>query len=126
MSDKISFGKFVATKRIEAKVSLRSLAEDLKFSAPFWSDVEKDRRTPPAYDKLETISVILHLDEEDRKTMFELAGEHKKKLPEELAQYFYQNDMIAACMRKAMDKPDDVWKKFYEQLDDEEDAPDEL
>jgi len=110
--------------RIGAGISLRSLAKDLDFSAPFWSDVEKDRRTPPAYDKLEMIADILKLNEESRRTMFELAGEHKKKLPEELANYFYQNDMIAACMRKAMDKPDDVWNKFYEQLDKEENTDD--
>ncbi len=41
-----NFGKFISTKRIEKKITLRKMAEMLEVSAPFLTDVEKDRRNP--------------------------------------------------------------------------------
>lgn len=41
-----NFGEFIKIKREEKQITLRKMAELLKCSAPFLSDVEKDRRNP--------------------------------------------------------------------------------
>lgn len=75
MENKYSnFGEFLQKKREEKKVTLRKMADMLGFSAPFLSDVEKDRRNPPEKDKLDMIVNILGLSEEEKDLMFNLAG----------------------------------------------------
>ena len=44
-----NFGEFISRKRVEKKITLRKMAEMLNVSAPFLTDVEKDRRNP--FDK---------------------------------------------------------------------------
>ena len=59
MENKYSnFGEFLQKKREEKKVTLRKMADMLGFSAPFLSDVEKDRRNPPEKDKLDMSKYI--------------------------------------------------------------------
>ena len=60
-----NFGEFVQEKREEKQITLRKFADTIGFSAPFWSDVEKDRRNPPEIDKLHLIARILNLTESE-------------------------------------------------------------
>lgn len=53
-----NFGELLQKKREEKKLTLRKMTDMLGFSAPFLSDVEKDRRNPPEIDKLEMIVSI--------------------------------------------------------------------
>ena len=53
-----NFGAFLQQKREEKRITLRKMAEMLGYSAPFLSDVEKDRRNPPELAKLEQIAKI--------------------------------------------------------------------
>ena len=39
-----NFGEFISKKRVEKKITLRKMADMLGVSAPFLTDVEKDRR----------------------------------------------------------------------------------
>jgi len=73
----ITFGEFLQRKREEKEITLRRMAEKLSFSAPFLSDVEKGRRNPPDLAKLEQIAEILNLSDEDKVTMFDLAGKKR-------------------------------------------------
>ena len=41
-----NFGEFISKKRVEKKITLRKMADMLGVSAPFLTDVEKDRRNP--------------------------------------------------------------------------------
>ena len=41
-----NFGEFISRKRVEKKITLRKMADMLGVSAPFLTDVEKDRRNP--------------------------------------------------------------------------------
>ena len=73
------FGKFIAAKRQEKEISLRKLAELLDVSAPYWSDVERGRRIPPTFEKLEQVAKILHLSDSDKSLMYDLAGKGSKR-----------------------------------------------
>ena len=39
-----NFGEFISKKRVEKKITLRKMADMLGVSAPFLTDVEKDRQ----------------------------------------------------------------------------------
>ena len=47
-----NFGEFISKKRVEKKITLRKMADMLGVSAPFLTDVEKDRRNPFDMEKL--------------------------------------------------------------------------
>ena len=67
-----NFGSFIKAKREEKKITLRKMVDLLDVSAPFLSDVEKDRRNPFGLDKLTLVSKILCLTPEDGELMFNL------------------------------------------------------
>ena len=54
-----NFGEFLQKKREAKQITLRKMAEMLKMSAPYLSDIEKGRRNPPEMDKLDQIAQIL-------------------------------------------------------------------
>lgn len=60
------------------------MAELLKCSAPFLSDVEKDRRNPFDMDKLELLGQILELDSDDYALMLDLAGKKRNSVAPDL------------------------------------------
>ncbi len=58
-----SFGEFIQKRREARQITLRGMAETLKVSAPYLSDIEKGRRNPPEMDKLERMAQVLSLTE---------------------------------------------------------------
>lgn len=113
-----NFGEFLQRKREERKITLRKMAEQLGFSAPFLSDVEKDRRNPPDLNKLEQIASILGLDSEEKQTMFNLAGKKRESVAPDLPDYIMQRDYVAAALRTArdLDAGEEEWLRFVEEL----------
>ena len=113
-----NFGEFLQRKREERKLTLRKMAEQLGFSAPFLSDVEKDRRNPPELNKLEQIANILGLDSEEKQTMFNLAGKKRESVAPDLPDYIMQRDYVAAALRTArdLDAGEEEWLRFVEEL----------
>ena len=57
-----NFGEFISKKRVEKKITLRKMADMLGVSAPFLTDVEKDRRNPFDMEKLTQLAQILNLE----------------------------------------------------------------
>ena len=112
------FGDWITQKRIEKQVSLRKMAEKLNYSAPFWSDVEKAVKMPPEISKLEEIARILDLTEEEKITMFNLAGEVRQTIAPDLPDYIRQRDYVAAALRTARDlnAGEKEWQKFVDDL----------
>lgn len=113
-----NFGEFLQKKREERQITLRKMAEKLGFTAPYLSDIEKDRRNPPDMDKLEQISAILLLSEEDRTLMFDLAGKKRNSVAPDLPEYIMGREYVAAALRTARDLDADEadWLKFVEEL----------
>ncbi len=82
-----NFGDFIAKKREERRITLREMARRLDVSAPFLSDVEKDRRNPFDSDRLEKIAGILELNKQERELMYDLAGKRRNTVAPDLPEY---------------------------------------
>ena len=113
-----NFGAFLQSKREEKKITLRKMADMLGFSAPFLSDVEKDRRNPPELAKLELIAEILGLTYEEQETMYNLAGKKRDSVAPDLPEYIMQRDYVAAALRTArdLDAGEEEWLRFVQEL----------
>jgi transcriptional regulator with XRE-family HTH domain len=114
----LNFGEYVQGKREEKQITLRKLADAIGFSAPFWSDVEKDRRNPPEMEKLELLARILNLSEEEYATMLDLAGKKRNSVAPDLPDYIMERDYVAAALRTArdLDAGESEWMEFVEEL----------
>ena len=114
----LNFGDFLQRKRTEKKITIRKMAEMLGITAPYLNDIEKDRRNPPEMEKLELISQILMLSDEDKTTMFDLAGKKRNSVAPDLPDYIMEHDYVAAALRTArdLDAGEAEWLKFVEEL----------
>ena len=113
-----NFGSFLSSKREEKQITLRKLASMLGVSAPFLSDVEKNRRNPPDLDRLNKIAEILELEPEEKTEMLNLAGKGRNTIAPDLPEYIMERDYVSAALRTArdMDAGEEEWKKFIEDL----------
>ena len=113
-----NFGEFVQEKREEKQITLRKFADTIGFSAPFWSDVEKDRRNPPEIDKLHLIAQTLNLTESENAMMLDLAGKKRNSVAPDLPDYIMERDYVAAALRTArdLDAGEKEWNEFIEEL----------
>lgn len=118
MNTYANFGEFIKTKREEKQITLRKMAELLDCSAPFLSDVEKDRRNPFDMEKLELLSDILRLSPEDNALMYDLAGKKRNSVAPDLPDYIMQRDYVSAALRTArdLDAGEQEWMQFVEDL----------
>ena len=114
----ITFGEFLQRKREEKEITLRRMADKLGFSAPFLSDVEKSRRNPPDLAKLEQIADILSMSDEDKVTMFNLAGKKRDTVAPDLPDYIKSREYVAAALRTArdLDAGEEEWLRFIREL----------
>ena len=88
-----NFGEFISKKRVEKKITLRKMADMLGVSAPFLTDVEKDRRNPFDMEKL-------------------------TQLAPDLPEYIMERDYVSAALRTArdLDAGEEEWNQFVEEL----------
>jgi len=114
----LNFGDFLQKKRMERQITLRKMAELLGFSAPYLTDIEKDRRNPPEMESLEQISKVLNLSEDERAVMFDLAGKKRNAVAPDLPEYIIERDYVAAALRTArdLDASEADWLRFVEEL----------
>lgn len=113
-----NFGDFITQKREKKQITLREMAKRLDVSAPYLSDVEKDRRNPFDLEKLELLARILLLSEDDKTTMLDLAGKKRNEVAPDLPEYIMERDYVSAALRTArdFDATEEEWLKFVEEL----------
>lgn len=113
-----SFGEFLQKKRLENEITLRKMAKLIGITAPYLTDIEKDRRNPPEIQKLDKIAEILSLTEEEKAVMFDLAGKQRNSVAPDLPDYIMKRDYVAAALRTArdLDADEEDWLKFVEEL----------
>lgn len=118
MNANANFGEYIAKKRVEKGITLRKMADMLGCSAPFLSDVERDRRNPFEMDKLERLSQILGLDQEEKATMLDLAGKKRNSVAPDLPDYIMQRGYVSAALRTArdLDAGEKEWMEFVRRL----------
>ena len=114
----MTFGDYIAGKRLAAKITLREMAKRLDVSAPYLSDVEKGRRKPLSMEKMEIYSAVVGLTEEEKKEMLDLAGQDRDQVAPDLPPYIMMNDYVSYALREARDRgaDEDDWLKFVEEL----------
>ena len=113
-----NFGELLAALREEQDFTLRELARQLGVSAPFLSDVEKNRSAPLTKDRLDKVAEILHLNTDEKTAMFDLVGRQRNTVAPDLPDYIMGRDYVAAALRTARDlnAGEAEWLKFVEDL----------
>lgn len=113
-----NFGEFISQKRVEKQITLRKMADMLGVSAPFLTDVEKDRRNPFDMEKLSQLAKVLDLSNEERELMFNLAGKKRNAVAPDLPEYIMERDYVSAALRTArdLDAGEEEWNRFVEEL----------
>ena len=108
------FGTYIKEKRIACGITLRGLASEIGIAPAYMSDIEKGHRYPPDKDKLYAIATTLHLSEDDRDKMFDLAANAKE--------YIMGNEQVRVALRMARDTNagDDLWQKMIEMMEKKE------
>ncbi|MBR2214329.1 MAG: helix-turn-helix transcriptional regulator [Selenomonadaceae bacterium] len=113
-----NFGDFLCSKRLARKITLRQLAAALSCTPVFVSDVEKDRRNPFDMERLQKLTAILKLSDEDRDLMYDLAGKKRQEVAPDIQDYIKDNDYVSAALRTCRDMQvgEDEWEKMIAEL----------
>ena len=114
----ITFGEYLTAKREEKDITLRELARKLEVSAPFLSDVEKNRRAPLTQERLEKLAEVLSLSVEEKAEMYDIVGRQKGSVAPDLPEDIMERDYVSAALRTArdLDAGEAEWAKFVEDL----------
>lgn len=113
-----NFGDFLTQKREEKDVTLREMARLIGISAPFLSDVEKNRRAPLTTERLEKVADVLKLSDFDKVMMYNLAGKQRNQIAPDLPEYIMERDYVSAALRTArdLDAGEEEWQRFIDDL----------
>lgn len=113
-----NFGEFLTTKRLRAHITLREFAKRLGVSAPYITDIEKDRRNPFGAEVLEKAATILGLSDEEKTQMYDLAGERRHEIAPDIPDYIMQRGYVSAALRTArdLDADEEDWQRFVDAL----------
>jgi transcriptional regulator with XRE-family HTH domain len=118
MSERSTFAAYIAGIREDRKFTLRQMADALKVSPAYYSDVEKGRRNPLSLEKLERFAELTAMTEEERRRMYDLAGKDRSEVAPDLPEYIMQRDYVSAALRTARDLGADQkdWEAFVAGL----------
>lgn len=111
----MEFGTFIRERRKKKKIPQKDVAAYLGVSAAYLVDVEMNRRLPFRSDsKLEKLTEILKLSEEEKNTMYDLVGRGRASLPPDLTEYIEKRPYIVRAIRTSMlyGLPEEAWDKF--------------
>jgi len=87
----------------------------------YYSDIESGRRCRIEIEFLEKIISVLHLSDEDSKTLFDLAGKAEKAAPPDLTGYINNTPKARFALRVAKDSAtDEDWEYFAKYLERKE------
>ncbi len=117
----ITFGRFVTNKRKQQELTLRGMAAELGIAPAYMSDIEKDRRYPPDKEKLDAITRILKMTEDEKDQMFDLAARPRKNtISPDLPEYIMNNDLVRVALRKAKSNnyTNADWQKVIDLFDE--------
>lgn len=104
MADENKFGTFIATKRRQENVSMRTLSRKISVSPSFFSKMESGKRPAPSGKTQETIARALNLTEEECIQFFDLAAETKRDgtLPHDISDYINNDKDMIVFLREVI------------------------
>ena len=96
-----TFGSFIRQIRESHGIPLRRLANQIGIAPGYMSDIEKGRRNPPM-GRLERIATALCMTKEEKEKMYDLAGNARNEIPDDIAEYMKEHGTAQAVIRQAM------------------------
>ncbi len=93
-----TFGTYIRSLRLYRGFGLRELARQLDISAPYLSDLEKDKRGAPPVDLVRTIAKILDADSEN---IYDLAGKSRNTIASDIEDLLIAKPEIVSLLRSA-------------------------
>ena len=109
----MTFGSYLQKLRKEQGLRQSDLAETLGVSTVYICDIEKDRRNPPDYTKLQLIEHKLQLSPEKIDKFYDLAGQAKNGIAPDILDYLNSNPDARKAIRQAMAHPNKYdWTSF--------------
>ena len=95
---KKTFGTYIRSLRQYRGFGLRELARQLGISAPYLSDLEKDKRGAPPVDLVRAIVKILDADSEN---IYDLAGKSRNTIASDIEDLLIAKPEIVSLLRSA-------------------------
>ena len=95
---KKTFGTYIRSLRLYRGFGLRELARQLGISAPYLSDLEKDKRGAPPVDLVRAIAKILDADSEN---IYDLAGKSRNTIASDIEDLLVAKPEIVSLLRYA-------------------------
>ena len=97
-NNKKTFGTYIRSLRLYRGFGLRDLARQLGISAPYLSDLEKDKRGAPPVDLVRAIVKILDADSEN---IYDLAGKSRNTIASDIEDLLNAKPEIVSLLRSA-------------------------
>ena len=98
----MTFGSLLRQLREEKRLRQVDVANAIGVSTVYICDIEKDRRNPPSYKKLQLIAGKLELTEEKTAELFDLAGRARGEVAPDIIAYLVANPAVQASIRQTM------------------------
>ena len=117
-NDRVIFGQYLISKRLERKVTASELAEALKISPVYLCDIEKGRKPAGTDELLNNIKHILKLNDEESEQMYDLAALARNCVSADLPKYIMSSQLVRTALRTAQKNeiPDEKWEKFIKEI----------
>ena len=123
--ENMRFGQFIKAKRQEdsREITLKEMSSELGISLSMLSDIEQMRRRPFSSDKIEDFCEYLHLNDEEKALMYDLAARENQRVPsdiEDTMMYTNVGTMARRAIRmtNAGIADEEDWKSFIRKLED--------
>ena len=100
----MTFGSLLRQLREEKNLRQADVANAIGVSTVYICDIEKDRRNPPSYRKLQKIAGKLELTEEKASELFDLAGQARGEVAPDIIEYLIANPAVQASIRQTMQR----------------------
>jgi L-glutamine-phosphate cytidylyltransferase len=97
-NSKTTFGAYIRGLRLSRGIGLRELARQLGISAPYLSDLEKDKRGAPRAEFVRSIVKILDADLE---IIYDLAGKSRNTIASDIEDLLIEKPEIISLLRSA-------------------------
>ena len=121
MNDRQVFGAFLKEKRNARLITVRAMAELIDVTPGYYSDMESGRRTPLELELLDKMIKVLNLSDDDKKTLYDLAGKAREAAPPDLTGYINNTPKARIALRVAKESAtDEDWEYIAKYLERKE------
>lgn len=113
-----SFSGFMTAMRKRSGISIRKMAARLDISPAYYSDVEKGRRNPLDFPKLEQFGRIAGMERRELERLLDLAGAARGTVAPDIAGYISEHVSAVKALRLArtLEAENADWDYFADML----------